>query len=183
MRNFRFLAAAIMVVAAAITTTAANAAVYEVDGTGAISILSLTITTSNTPDPNYAGGYDITSVSGFVAGFGAVSIVSTNGQTGGGTNVLPIDNVFYPAGPYFDGLGLAFDFTTQTPDLVGGGIWYTGNPGQYSLFIGNWDFYQNGGLQVTAVPEASTWAMMILGFLGVGFVAYRRRSNHSFRLA
>jgi hypothetical protein len=29
--------------------------------------------------------------------------------------------------------------------------------------------------QVTAVPEPSTWAMMILGFLGVGFMAYRRR--------
>jgi hypothetical protein len=29
--------------------------------------------------------------------------------------------------------------------------------------------------QVTAVPEPSTWAMMILGFAGVGFLAYRRR--------
>jgi PEP-CTERM motif len=27
---------------------------------------------------------------------------------------------------------------------------------------------------VTAVPEPSSWAMMILGFLGVGFMAYRR---------
>jgi hypothetical protein len=30
---------------------------------------------------------------------------------------------------------------------------------------------------VAAVPEPSTWAMMILGFFGVGFMAYRRR-NH-----
>ena len=28
-----------------------------------------------------------------------------------------------------------------------------------------------------AVPEPSTWAMMILGFFGVGFVAYRRRNQ------
>jgi hypothetical protein len=28
-----------------------------------------------------------------------------------------------------------------------------------------------------AVPEASTWAMMILGFAGVGFMAYRRKSK------
>jgi hypothetical protein len=28
---------------------------------------------------------------------------------------------------------------------------------------------------LTAVPEPSTWAMMILGFAGVGFIAYRRR--------
>jgi hypothetical protein len=27
-----------------------------------------------------------------------------------------------------------------------------------------------------AVPEPSTWAMMILGFAGVGFMAYRRRN-------
>jgi hypothetical protein len=26
-----------------------------------------------------------------------------------------------------------------------------------------------------AVPEPSTWAMMILGFAGVGYMAYRRR--------
>jgi hypothetical protein len=37
---------------------------------------------------------------------------------------------------------------------------------------------------VTSVPEASTWAMMILGFLGVGTVAMRkrRREGHPFRL-
>jgi len=39
------------------------------------------------------------------------------------------------------------------------------------------------GGTLTAVPEASTWAMMILGFLGVGFVAYRRRENSALRLA
>jgi hypothetical protein len=27
----------------------------------------------------------------------------------------------------------------------------------------------------SAVPEPSTWAMMILGFSGIGFIAYRRR--------
>jgi hypothetical protein len=30
---------------------------------------------------------------------------------------------------------------------------------------------------VASVPEPSTWAMMILGFAGVGFMAYRRRGN------
>jgi hypothetical protein len=36
---------------------------------------------------------------------------------------------------------------------------------------------------VGAVPEPSTWAMMILGFFGVGFMAYRRKSQGSLRLA
>jgi hypothetical protein len=37
--------------------------------------------------------------------------------------------------------------------------------------------------RVSAVPEPSTWAMMILGFFGVGFMAYRRKSQGSLRLA
>jgi hypothetical protein len=32
-----------------------------------------------------------------------------------------------------------------------------------------------------AVPEPSTWAMMLLGFAGVGFVAYRRKSKPAVR--
>lgn len=31
-------------------------------------------------------------------------------------------------------------------------------------------------VNLSAVPEASTWAMMILGFLGVGLIAYRRKT-------
>jgi PEP-CTERM motif len=38
-------------------------------------------------------------------------------------------------------------------------------------------------LLTTDVPEPSTWAMMILGFCGVGFMAYRRKSKFAFRLA
>jgi PEP-CTERM motif len=35
---------------------------------------------------------------------------------------------------------------------------------------------------LSAVPEPSTWAMMILGFAGIGFMAYRRK-NGALRLA
>jgi PEP-CTERM motif len=28
-----------------------------------------------------------------------------------------------------------------------------------------------------AVPEPSTWAMLLLGFAGIGFMAYRRKSK------
>lgn len=35
----------------------------------------------------------------------------------------------------------------------------------------------------SAVPEASTWAMMLLGFCGVGFMAYRKKSRPGLRLA
>jgi PEP-CTERM motif len=32
-------------------------------------------------------------------------------------------------------------------------------------------------IAVAAVPEPSTWAMMILGFTSLGFMAYRRKAN------
>jgi hypothetical protein len=39
--------------------------------------------------------------------------------------------------------------------------------------------FPNGEIRgfLQAVPEPSTWAMMILGFAGVGFMAYRRRNQ------
>jgi hypothetical protein len=37
--------------------------------------------------------------------------------------------------------------------------------------------------QTSSVPEPSTWAMMLIGFFGVGFIAYRRKSQGAFRLA
>jgi hypothetical protein len=36
---------------------------------------------------------------------------------------------------------------------------------------------------VTGVPEPTTWAMIILGFFGVGFMAYRRKNDPTFRVA
>jgi choice-of-anchor C domain-containing protein len=39
-----------------------------------------------------------------------------------------------------------------------------------------------GDVSISAVPEPATWAMMVLGFLGVGFMAYRRKTSTAFRL-
>ncbi len=53
-------------------------------------------------------------------------------------------------------------------------------------FFSNQQAFEFDNLTVASVPEASTWAMMILGFLGVGFLGYRkslRSSGASFRLA
>ncbi len=36
---------------------------------------------------------------------------------------------------------------------------------------------------VAAVPEPSTWAMMILGFVGLGFMTYRRKNTTALRAA
>jgi outer membrane lipase/esterase len=37
--------------------------------------------------------------------------------------------------------------------------------------------------QVTAVPEPSTWAMLLLGFAGVGCMAYRRKNQMTLNVA
>jgi hypothetical protein len=71
----------------------------------------------------------------------------------------------------------------------------SGTNGTYNPATGQWsnpDPANNNGsvtsvMYITAdftaaVPEASTWAMMILGFAGVGFMAYRRRNQVSLRL-
>jgi choice-of-anchor C domain-containing protein len=34
-----------------------------------------------------------------------------------------------------------------------------------------------GGVSIEAVPEPSTWAMMVLGFAGLGYAAFRRNSK------
>jgi hypothetical protein len=35
---------------------------------------------------------------------------------------------------------------------------------------------------VSAVPEAATWAMMVLGFAGIGFLTYRGKNDTAFRI-
>jgi hypothetical protein len=52
-------------------------------------------------------------------------------------------------------------------------------------FFSNQRAFEFDNLTVAAVPEASTWAMMILGFLGLGFLGYRRsaKSGSAFRMA
>jgi hypothetical protein len=45
------------------------------------------------------------------------------------------------------------------------------------LLSANDELLGDVSIQVNAVPEPSTWAMLILGFAGVGFMAYRRKSQ------
>jgi hypothetical protein len=85
--------------------------------------------------------------------------------------------------------GTAFNFTiTENGDFGPYGFQALQNSNEYIksvLITGNGvgfkELKQFGfGLDTTlasAVPESSTWAMMLLGFAGVGFMAYRRRSN------
>jgi PEP-CTERM motif len=98
---------------------------------------------------------------------------------------------------YYDGSVQAYDAITQTISTTVGNT-YTINfelndIGQLTTFSGlstNGDTTDTGGNGIdllvyagngvpvaAAAPEPSTWAMMLLGFAGVGFTAYRRKSK------
>ena len=88
----------------------------------------------------------------------------TNGSNSSGTNGVPAFFIsFYGKDNKLGALSgtsgvIAFD--------DGGG---TGADGDYDDLVVRFN--------VTAVPEPTTWAMMLLGFAGIGFLAYRRRSK------
>ncbi len=86
--------------------------------------------------------------------------------------------------------GLAYDGTTMfavegtnifTVNLatgaLSGGVSYAG----HGLGSANGQAFLNES--VGGVPEPSTWAMMLLGFAGIGVIAYRRRNHSGLRLA
>jgi hypothetical protein len=72
-----------------------------------------------------------------------------------------------------------FDNTLHTYTWSGGS--FTLQVFDVSPFSVGFSNSVTGNIHVTevagAVPEPSTWAMMILGFAGIGFMAYRRRGQ------
>jgi hypothetical protein len=80
-------------------------------------------------------------------------------------------------GSYSTATGVGFDTETANLGNLSSGpytLTFLGLPTMNSTadetaFIDN--------VNVSAVPEPSTWAMMILGFAGIGFMTYRRRKS------
>jgi hypothetical protein len=51
----------------------------------------------------------------------------------------------------------------------------TGVPNKYSWLPNTAGNVLLGGISIQAVPEPGTWAMMLLGFAGIGFASRRRQ--------
>ena len=88
--------------------------------------------------------------------------------------------MLFPAGVRaFDRYGIAFTTAAGTFNIfdaiADGGTTNTSSP--YGLILAATGAETFGTATIAAVPEPSTWAMMILGFAGVGFMAYRRRNQ------
>ncbi len=82
---------------------------------------------------------------------------------------------FYTSGSIFNG-GFAADADPAIFDF--GAQLFTGTEAT-PMFSAGVTALDSGNLTVTvltgaAIPELSTWAMMLMGFAGVGFVGYRR---------
>jgi hypothetical protein len=57
-------------------------------------------------------------------------------------------------------------------------VMFTGTFSSLSWTNPTYEFYYAFTVgSVGAIPEPSTWAMMILGFAGVGFMTYRRKNK------
>jgi hypothetical protein len=97
-------------------------------------------------------------------GVESFTITASNGGVSEVTNVTNSDNQYTT----ISGSGLTFvTITTDDPDG----------------FKSMKQFEINQGAPPPAVPEPATWAMMLLGFAGVGFTAYRRRRTSAVRVA
>ncbi|SDJ65056.1 MULTISPECIES: hypothetical protein [Bradyrhizobium] len=114
---------------------------------------------------------------------GSFNISGGGFQFSNGTSSLVTNTTDWKASAVSD--PAVWSAPTGTPQAFafnGGGIWgsvhgSTAGVGPTAQWI--WSQPDNGlyaefSAQITAVPEASTWAMMILGFLGLGFLAYRK---------
>jgi hypothetical protein len=115
--------------------------------------------------------------------FDTITGLLTPGQAYGGLTHVGGDNTLsYPTAPFLDGDGIVFAIG-NCPFASGCfmNIYYAPNvfdPGNpYRLFESNSGASQVDFVLTAAVPEPSTWAMMILGFCGLGFMAYRRKQN------
>ena len=112
--------------------------------------------------------FEIISVSGTVNGFAITA--PTNVANGYGN--------YFTTGPSFlDGTGVTFKTTANSGQNTIT-FFNQSNNGIYRVNTqsnGSSEYVNATSSVVAAVPEPSTWAMMILGFLGLGFMAYRRK--------
>lgn len=106
--------------------------------------------------------------------------------------VLPGSSITHDDGVTFQiGNDLQIDSpleTIATPSLMAKPAAYNGTPFDLYYVAGNGSpsilqVDLRGANLTTDVPEPATWAMILLGFAGVGFMAYRRKEKPAFRLA
>jgi hypothetical protein len=181
--KFSGLLVAALIVGASFSSAAQASVTYDLTfnsggqqvGSAVLTLQNVDANSTVTIDAANNNGSDFVSLSGSINGFtfnqlsfGPIgNSVASNGEVGAITIVDgKITNIFNA----FGGGGI---FTSESGDnlFFDNGLF---NPPPLVFELGS----VSGTVTVTAaVPEPSTWAMMILGFCCVGFIAYRRKQN------
>lgn len=91
------------------------------------------------------------------------------------TGTMDVSSTTFPDSITING-GTPVQFGNLTLTVVGQ-TFLDNAPFPGGVLIGEQDF-----TVAAAVPETATWAMMVVGFLGVGFLAYRRQAGSPLRL-
>jgi hypothetical protein len=98
-----------------------------------------------------AAGAISSALNGFGVGPGELEYIDVPAEEGGGTNL--------GSAAHINGSTWSSQFFALTDTAQDGFI-------DYTSFVA-----------VASVPETTTWAMMLLGFAGLGFMAYRRKTK------
>jgi hypothetical protein len=151
-------------------TVGVTGTLVEVDvasfSSSAVGFLNLLSTSGGVPSTVL----QTTSIQSLVSDNGFLDFSVSLGVTAG--EVLAFEYVDHSSGAELDG--------TLPGQYSGGQDYFLNTSANVNSFTssgadeGFRTFVDDG---VSAVPEPSTWAMMILGFAGVGFMAYRRHNQ------
>jgi hypothetical protein len=160
-----------------------------ITGSGTLDLVGLTYDFSTCPPTEvvpldntvligtYAGAVDV--YSGITTSPGSLGSGGTTAASSGSGDTFGIDDMTLdvPAG-YVSGGALSGSSTFDSTTIASLGF----TPGTY---VFSWNSSGVGAAVAddsitvevgSAVPEPSTWAMMCLGFAGLGFLAYRKRA-------
>lgn len=110
-----------------------------------------------------------------------LALVLTSATTGGEyvwNGDLAWPQFSEPAGTYAGGQGYVEGTSTSPQHLTWGSLNLCNVTCNNPALV-DFSFRTYVDSPLSAVPEPSTWAMMILGFCGLGFMAYRRRNHLS----
>jgi hypothetical protein len=128
-----------------------------------------TISVNGSPITTVAGNND-SSVDGSAANGNLITVGNIAGPYTGGTPGSPqtnysADHEAYDLAPFVHLGDTVIHLSTVNPT------------NDDNIFLEVFNVSGQANVITQAVPEPSTWAMMLLGFCGLGFLAYRRKSQ------
>ena len=176
MKTLRAAGIALAFAAGALASTSALAANYDwtFTDTSSTTIASGTLTTGAADN----GGLDVTALSGavLVPVDGVQGTITSFTPGSGNDGVFIWDNIVYPATtPHVDNPGLLFQVSGIEFNIYNS----AGAPVLGDVIANSTNNFggTQGTFNLTAVPEPASWAMMLVGFGGLGVAMRSRRKT------